>query len=60
MNRPSVASSDCKRQRYGGPGGYVGSSPSWYLFQSLTKDIKDGSGPCLHDTLDEVGTTKHN
>ena len=38
----------------------MGSSPSWYLLQSLTKDIKDGSGPCLHDTLDEVGTTKHN
>ena len=38
----------------------MGSSPSWYLFQSLTKDINDGSGPCLHDTLDEEGTTKHN
>ena len=38
----------------------MGSSPSWYLFQLLTKDIKDGSDPCLYDTLDEVGTTEHN
>ena len=25
-----------------------------------TKDIKNESGPCLHGTHDEVGTTKHN
>ena len=25
-----------------------------------TKDLKNGSGPCLHGTYDEVGTTKHN
>ena len=23
-----------------------------------TKDVKNGNGPCLHGTLDEVGTTK--
>ena len=27
---------------------------------SHTKDFKNGSGPCLHCTYDEVGTTKHN
>ena len=27
---------------------------------SHTKDFKNGSGPCLHGTYDEVGTTKHN
>ena len=27
---------------------------------SHTKDFKNGSGPCLHVTYDEVGTTKHN
>ena len=27
---------------------------------SHTKDAKNGSGPCLHGTYDEVGTTKHN
>ena len=27
---------------------------------SHTKDYKNGSGPCLHGTRDEVGTTKHN
>ena len=27
---------------------------------SHTKDVKNGSGPCLHGTHDEVGTTKHN
>ena len=27
---------------------------------SHTKDVKNGSGPCLHGTQDEVGTTKHN
>ena len=27
---------------------------------SHTKDIENGSGPCLHGTQDEVGTTKHN
>ena len=27
---------------------------------SHTKDIKNGSGSCLHGTYDEVGTTKHN
>ena len=26
---------------------------------SHTKDVKKGSGPCLHGTHDEVGTTKH-
>ena len=26
---------------------------------SHTKDFKNGSGPCLHGTYDEVGTTKH-
>ena len=31
----------------------VGAGPSH------TKDIKNGSGPCLHGTQDEVGTTKH-
>ena len=25
-----------------------------------TKDVKNGSGPCLHGTHDEVGTTNHN
>ena len=32
----------------------VGAGPSH------TKDIKDGSGLCLHGTQDEIGTTKHN
>ena len=27
---------------------------------SHTKDVKNGSGPCLHGTHDEGGTTKHN
>ena len=27
---------------------------------SHTTDFKNGSGPCLHGTNDEVGTTKHN
>ena len=27
---------------------------------SYTKDFKNGSGPCLHGTQDEGGTTKHN
>ena len=27
---------------------------------SQTKDVKNGSGPCLHGTHDEVGTMKHN
>ena len=27
---------------------------------SHTIDIKNGSGPCLHGTHDEGGTTKHN
>ena len=27
---------------------------------SHTKDFKNGSGPCLHGTQDEVGTMKHN
>ena len=27
---------------------------------SHTKDVKNGSGPCLHGTQDEVGTMKHN
>ena len=27
---------------------------------SHTKDIKNGSGPCLHGTHDEMGTAKHN
>ena len=27
---------------------------------SHTKDVKNESGPCLHGTHDEVGTTKHN
>ena len=27
---------------------------------SHTKDVKNGTGPCLHGTQDEVGTTKHN
>ena len=26
---------------------------------SHTKDFKNGSGPCLHGTQDEVGTTKN-
>ena len=25
-----------------------------------SKDVKNGSGPCLHGTQDEVGTRKHN
>ena len=27
---------------------------------SHTKDVKNGSGPCLHGTQDELGTMKHN
>ena len=27
---------------------------------SHTKDVKNGSGLCLHGTYDEGGTTKHN
>ena len=30
-----------------------------FLVGAYTKDIKNGSGSCLHDTQDEVGTTKH-
>ena len=35
----------------------MGSSPGCCWVQS-TKDIKNGSGPCLRDTQDEVGTPK--
>ena len=31
-----------------------------YAGSSHTKDVKNGSGPCLHGSHDEVGTTKHN
>ena len=61
-NRPSVAPADRKRQREGGPS--TDPVVSWVQFRvgagsSHTKDIKNGSGPCLHGTQDEVGTTTH-
>ena len=49
------------RSRVGVPNG----APWWVRFPvgarpSHTKDFKNVSGPCLHGTQDEVGTTKHN
>ena len=62
-NRSSVAPADRKRQRYGGPS--TNQQVLWVRFpvgagSSHTKDCRNGSGPCLHGTYDEVGTTKHN
>ena len=60
-NRSSVAPADRKRgdlaltKRFCGFEIPVGAS-----WSSLTKDFKNGSGPCLHGTQDEAGTTKHN
>ena len=49
-------------------GGDRGDLTKWfYEFNSQlvlgsghTKDVRYGSGPCLHGTHDEGGTTKHN
>ena len=48
-NRPSVNPAEVLWDRF--PFG-AGSSH--------TKDVKNGSGPCLHGTQLEIGTTKHN
>ena len=62
-NRPSVALADRKRRRKCGLG--IDQVVLWVQFlvgagSSHTKDLRNGSGPCLHGTQDEVGTTKHN
>ena len=59
-NRSSVAPADRKRQRTAGPS--TDQEDLWVRFPvgawpSHTKDIKNGSGPCLHGTHDEGGTT---
>ena len=36
----------------------MGSIPGWRWVQVIPK-TKEGSGPCLHGTQHEVGTTKH-
>ena len=61
-NRPSVAPADRKRRRYGGFS--TDQVVLWVQFpvgagSRHTKDVKNGSGSCLHGTYDEVGTTKH-
>ena len=62
-NRSSVAPADRKRRQLGEPSTdqedllvrfLVAAGPSY------TKDGKNGSGPCLHGTHDEVGTTQYN
>ena len=60
-NRPSVAPAD---RKIGGGGLSTDQVVLWVQFpvgagSSHTKDFKNGSGPCLHGTYDEVGTTKH-
>ena len=62
-NRSSVAPADRKRQQQGASS--TDQEDLWVSFPvgagpSHTKDFKNGSGPSLHDTQDEVGTTKHN
>ena len=57
-----MAPADLKSDNRGDPGltnRFMGSIPLW-LSSSHTKDIKNGSGPCLNGTQDEVGTKKHN
>ena len=61
--RPSVAPADRNRRRQGGPS--TDQVVLWVQFPvdarfSHTKDFKNGSGPCLHGSYDEVGTTKRN
>ena len=63
VNRSSIAPADRKRRQKGGPS--TDQEDLWVRFlvaagSSHTKDIKNGSGPSLHGTHDEVGTTKHN
>ena len=55
-DRPLVApaNSALTKRFYGFDSRLVGAG------SSHTKDVKNGSGPCLHGTQDEVGTTKHN
>ena len=62
-SRSSVALADRKRQLKGVPS--TDQVVSWVQFpvgagSSHTKDFKNRTGPCLHGTQDEVGTTKHN
>ena len=50
-------------RRLGGPS--TDQEDLWVQFpigagSSHTKDFKNGSGPSLHGTYDEMGTTKHN
>ena len=57
INRPSVAPADRKRRRQGGPS--TDQEVLWVRFpigagSSHTKDFKNGSGPFLHGTYDEV------
>ena len=62
MNRPSVAPADQGEGR-GDPAltkWFYGFDSWLVLGPGHTKDIENGSGPCLHGTQDEVGTMKHN
>ena len=38
----------------------MGSIPGWVPGSNHTKDFINGSGPSLHGTHNEGGTTKHN
>ena len=47
----------------GSPGEIGPTAEKHYLqavWKDSIKDVKNRSGPCLHGTHDEVGTTKHN
>ena len=61
-NRSSVAPTYGKRRRLGGLS--TDQEDLWVRFpvatgSSHTKDVENGSGPSLHGTHDEVGTTEH-
>ena len=63
MNRSSIVPADRKRRRLGGPSTHQ--EVLWVQFpvdagSSHPNHFKNGTGPCLHGTYDEVGTTKHN
>ena len=61
--RPSVAPADLKGDNRGDPAltkRFYGFDSRLVLGPGHTKDIKNGSGPCLHGTQHEVGTTKQN
>ena len=63
MKRPSVALLIVKGDDRGDPAltkRFYGFDSRLVLGQSHTKDVENGSGPCLHGTQHEVGIMKHN